>query len=110
MKLKILLLPSQYIFSLLLFVINNMEQYKVNSEVYHIDMRQHSNLHLLLPNLTAYQKGVYYLGIKIFNVLPSYIKQESNNPKRFKFTLKKFLYENSFYSLEEYFQALSLRN
>jgi hypothetical protein len=86
-----------------------MEQYTGNSEIYHIDMKQHSNLHLPLPNLTKYQKEVYYLGIKVFNVLPSYIKQRSNGPKRFKFTLKKFLYENSFYSLEEYFQALNFR-
>jgi hypothetical protein len=69
MELKMLPLPSQYIFFLLLFVINNMEQYTVNSEVYHMNTRQHSNLHLPLPNLTKCQKGVYCLGIKIFNVL-----------------------------------------
>jgi hypothetical protein len=80
MELKILPLPFQYIFSLL-FVINNMEQFTVNSEVYHIGTRQHSNLHIPLPNLTKYQKGVYYLGVKIFNVLPSYIKQESKLAK-----------------------------
>jgi hypothetical protein len=59
-KLKMLPLPTQYIFSLLLFEIKNKEQYTVNSEVYHIDMRQHLNLHQPLPNLTKYQKGVYY--------------------------------------------------
>jgi hypothetical protein len=37
-------------------VIKNMEQYTVNSEVHHIDTRQHSNLHQPLPNLAKYQK------------------------------------------------------
>ena len=54
--------------------------------------------------MTKYQKGVYYLGVKVFNVLPPYIKTESDNTKEFKVVLKKFLYENSFYSLEEYFE------
>jgi len=28
----------------------------------------------LFVNLTKYQKGVYCLGVKVFNMLPSYIK------------------------------------
>ena len=53
---------------------------------------------------TKYQKGVYCLGVKVFNMLPSYIKIESYNPKKFKFILQKFFYENSFYSWDEYFE------
>jgi len=37
-------------------------------------------------------------------MLPSYIKTESDNPKKFKFIVQKFLYENLFYSLDEYFE------
>jgi len=44
------------------------------------------------------------LGVKVFNVLPSYIKIESDNPKKFKLILQKFLYENSFYFFNEYFE------
>jgi hypothetical protein len=55
-------------------------------------------------NLTKYHKGVYYLDIKVFNVLPSYIQIESDIPKKFRLILKKLLYENSFYSLDEYFE------
>jgi hypothetical protein len=108
MKLQILPFPSRHILSLLPFVIKNKKQCTANSEVYHIDMRQHLNLHQPLINLNKYQKGVYYLGIKAFNVLPSYINQESNSPKRFKFILKKFLYENSFCSLQEYCQVCNI--
>jgi hypothetical protein len=37
-------------------------------------------------------------------MLPSYIKTEFDNPKKFKVVLQKFLHENSFYSLDEYFE------
>jgi hypothetical protein len=54
-------------------------------------------------NVAKYQKGVYHLGVKVFNALPSDIKTEFNNPKKFKVVLQKFLCEKSFYSLDEYF-------
>jgi len=31
----------------------------VNSEIYHIDTRQHANFHQTSSNVTGYQKGVY---------------------------------------------------
>ena len=38
-------------------------------------------------------KGVYGLDVKVFNMLPSYIKRDSDNPKKFKLILQKFLCE-----------------
>ena len=40
-----------------------MNQFKVNSEIYHIDTRQHTNLHQPSATLTKYKKGVYSLGV-----------------------------------------------
>jgi hypothetical protein len=37
-------------------------------------------------------------------MLPSYIKIEPDNLKKFKLILQKCLYKNSFYSLDEYFE------
>jgi len=37
-------------------------------------------------------------------MLPSLIKIGSDKPNKFKLILPKFLYENSFYSLDEYFE------
>jgi hypothetical protein len=37
-------------------------------------------------------------------MLPLYIKIEPDNSKKFKLIVHKFLYENSFYSLDEYFE------
>jgi len=37
-------------------------------------------------------------------MLPFYIKAESDNPKKITALLQKYLRENSFYSLDEYFE------
>ena len=45
-----------------------------STENYNLDTRQRNNLYLPKANLSIYQKGAYYLGIKIFNNLPLEIK------------------------------------
>jgi hypothetical protein len=99
--LSILPLHSQYIFSLLLFIIKNRDQFLSNSEVQNINTRYNSNLHLPLANLTLYRKGVFYAGIKICNHLPSFNKDLSNGGKHLKIALRRYLLDNSFYSLED---------
>ena len=47
---------------------------------------------------------MYYLGVKAFNMLSSYMNIQSDNPDRFKLILQKFLYKNSLYSAGEYFK------
>jgi len=84
-------------------MIRNRSQFLVNSEIHHINTRQHANIHQPSVNVAKYQKGVYYLGINVFNALPSDIKIEFNNPEKFKVVLQEFLCEKSFYSLDEYF-------
>jgi glucan biosynthesis protein len=62
------------------------------------------NLHLPSSKLTHYQKGTYYVvAIKIYNSLPTQIKETAYDPKLFRKNLKSFLYLNSFYTLQEYF-------
>jgi hypothetical protein len=48
-----------------------------------IRIPQYQDLHLPQANLTVYQKGVYYAGIKMFNKLPNEIKGIYSNFKRF---------------------------
>jgi hypothetical protein len=59
---------------------------------------------LVRTDLSVYQKGACFSGVKIFNKLPSNIKNVNGNITKFKTTLKRFLYANSFYTLEEYFE------
>ena len=89
-----------------MFVVQNKTLFLTNTESYNLDTRQKNNLHLPQANLTIYQKGAYYSGIKIFNNLPLEIKNVANNQKKFKTELKKFLYTYSFYTLEEYLNQL----
>jgi len=83
-------------------MIRNKNQCLVNSTVYHINTRHNANCQQPFVNVTTYQKGGSFLGVKVFNKLPTYIKIQSDNPKKLKLVLQKFLYENSFYS--EYFE------
>ena len=102
-SLQILPLTSQYLLSLLMFVVQNKNLFSTNIENHNIDTTQRNNLYLPQANLTIYQKGSYYLEIKIFNNLYLEIKNVAGNQKKFKIPLKQFLYTHSFYTLEKYF-------
>jgi hypothetical protein len=81
-KLQILPLTSQYMLSLLMFVMQNKNLFLTNNENHNLDTRQRNNLYLPQANLTIYQKGVYYLGINIFNNLRLEIKNVAGNQKK----------------------------
>jgi hypothetical protein len=70
-----------------------------------VTTRQTFDLYICAANLTVYQKGVYYQGIKIYNNLPKTIKELSGDKNKFKLALKRYLLHNSFYSLKEYFDT-----
>lgn len=94
-QLQILPLQSQYILSLMIFV--------ANSQVHTFHTRSQNDLHLPTANLTVFQRGVYFSGVKIFNNLPTDLKHTLYDVHKFKRALKRFLLEKSFYSLEEYY-------
>jgi hypothetical protein len=104
---KILPLYSQHIFSLLTYSrmwwTTNIYLQK-NLDVRNHDTRSANNFHLPIINLTIYQKGAYYTGIKIFNYLPTHIQNAANEIQVFKKT-KRFLLDNSFHSIDKYFNA-----
>jgi hypothetical protein len=86
-----------------MFVVKNKELFKMNSDVHNFNTRSNYDLHLPAANLTIFQNGVWYSGIKVYNRLPTNIKQSSNNKPKFKMALKRFVFKNSFYTLEEYY-------
>jgi hypothetical protein len=55
--LKILPFHAQYIYSLLMFVVNNRNLFWDNADLYSIKTRNRYNLYLPLPHLTKYQTG-----------------------------------------------------
>jgi hypothetical protein len=103
-SLEILPFISQYILSLMLFVAKNKHYFTMISENNIRNTRQANNLYQPSSNLTLHQRGVHYMGIKIFNNLPPYIKETYSNVRKFEIQLKHFLHTHCFYTLEEYFQ------
>ena len=102
-KLEIMTFYSQYIYSLVLYTVNNKHLFDVNNKIHKYKTRNNNDLHLPLVSLSKFSKGAYVSGIKVFNHLPQYIKELVNNQTYFKSTLKRFLYYHSFYSMNEYY-------
>jgi hypothetical protein len=100
--LKILTIPSQYILSLMKFLLQNQEMFASNINVHNINTRNKLKLHKPIHNLMLYQKGVYYMSIRIFNKLPEYTANLAGNKKIFISTLSQYLVRKSFYSIEEF--------
>jgi hypothetical protein len=98
-ELQILPLQSQYIFSLLVFVIKNGSCFISNSDIHDINTRYNHNFHLPSTNLTLVQKGVLFSGSTIYNHLPLNIKMLSKDMKHFKSSLRTYLTEHIFYSI-----------
>jgi hypothetical protein len=90
---KLNILPNRcvYIFALMMFVINNLEKFQTNSFIHGINTRNSAQLHRPVANLSSYQRGVYYSGIKLFNSLPINIINLKNNKKQFRIALQSYL-------------------
>jgi hypothetical protein len=91
-----------------MFMVGNFEEFSANSDIHSFNTRQKTHLHPPSARITKYQKGVHYMGVKIFNKIPSKIQYLSNNKKRFHKTLKKFLLLGSFYTIEEFYNWSSI--
>jgi len=53
---------------------DNMVSFQTYSDIHNINTGHKHDLLFPNANLTEYQKGVYYVGIKLLSVLPSDIK------------------------------------
>jgi hypothetical protein len=80
-KLQILPLYFQYIYSLLMFVVENKDLFKLNSDIHIIGTRHNNDFHLPSAQSKLFQKEVFYSGIKTYNHLPLTIKELSYDVK-----------------------------
>jgi hypothetical protein len=99
---EIMTLYSQYIYSLVFFTISNKHLFDTNNKIHKYKTRNSKNLHLPVAKLSKFNKGAYGSDIKVFNHIPQYIKDLTDNQTNFKSTLKRFLHNHSFYSNEYY--------
>jgi len=86
-----------------MFVVKNKDFFKTNSDIHSFNTRFNHDLHIPIANLAAFQNGVWYSGIKVYNHLPLPLKHLSHDGFTFKAALKRFLLANSIYTLEEYY-------
>jgi hypothetical protein len=98
-QLQILPLPSQHIFSLLVFLNKNRGLFLSNSEIHHINTCYNYNLHLSSTNLTLVPKVVLYSESRIYNHLPLNNKILLNDTKHFRSTLRSYLIEHTLYRI-----------
>ena len=68
----------------------NRDSYESNSEIHNINTRFSSDLHTATANLTTFQKCPFCFGIKVFNYLPTSIKNTSHDINQFRSVFKKF--------------------
>jgi hypothetical protein len=86
------------IFSPSLFVAKNRDLYESNSEIHNINTRFSFVLHAATANLTTFQKCPVYFGIKVFNHLPTGIKNTTHDINQLRSVSKNFLLTKSFNS------------
>lgn len=99
---KIMTAYSIYIQQLLNFVKKHENTFVKSKDVHQHSTRQNSLIYNKCVHLTVSEKDVLYIGPKLYNMLPSNIRQLSF--KKFKTTIKKKLLECAFYSLSEYYE------
>jgi hypothetical protein len=54
-------------------VVNNFDTFQRNNTAHKLNTRFNDYLHIPNTHLSAYQTGVYYSGVKLFNILPTQI-------------------------------------
>jgi hypothetical protein len=72
-------LYSQYIYSLILYTVNNKHLFDTNNEISKYETRNNNNLHLPIVDSSKFNKEAYISGIKVFKHLPQSIKALTND-------------------------------
>lgn len=100
---ELLTLTGIYLFEICKFVKNNENYLFENKSCRHNILRskQKNNVLIKQANNKIYHRSTFHTGIKAYNDLPLCIKALEGN--KFEKTLKKWLIENCFYTLEEFY-------
>jgi hypothetical protein len=75
-KLEILPITCVYLLSLMTFIVSNCDKFPKNNLIHIMGTRRNDLFHTPVSRLLPYHKGVYFTGIKLFNVLPRIINQD----------------------------------
>jgi hypothetical protein len=106
-RLRILPLSCEYIFSIMNYIVNNKEHIWTNSAVHSVNTRNRQHVHRPTANLSCFQKGAYYAGIKTFDNLPSSLKILMNEKAQFKAALKSYIHNHSTLLMNSYYVKMT---
>jgi hypothetical protein len=81
----------------MLFVIGSQNNFHSGLEVHRLNTRSKSQLYLPISNLSVFQKGTTFSGIRLVNSLPGAIQSLRSDGVRFKNNLLTYLVTNSFF-------------
>jgi len=73
-KVMEILTYSQYIYSLVLYTINNKQLFDINNEIHKYKTRNNNNLHRPIANLSKFNNGAFISGIKFLTTFLNILK------------------------------------
>jgi hypothetical protein len=98
-------LSCEYILSLVLFVIDNQNNFCSGLEVHGLNIRSQNQLYLPILNLSVFQNGTMCTSIRLYNRQPMNVQNLRKDRSSFKnkfFFL--YLMNNSFYTVAEFLE------
>jgi len=98
-KVEILPVPCGYIFSLMTFTVNNLDNFQTNSVVHRMYIKAKHQLHRHTTKFSCTQKDIFYSSCKKFNSLPLYILKLKQKKPKFKVAFRQYSIAHTFYSL-----------
>ena len=101
-ELRILTVISLYVLEVLCYMKKYRGSISENSVIHEHNTRRKTDLHIQSCRKSLFQKSVINIGIKLFNHLPSELKQ-LHDFKQFRKKLKLLLLNKPLYTLKEYF-------
>jgi hypothetical protein len=100
-QLKILSMPSIYIFQLLVFVKNNLNRFRFTTDNHTYNTRNSNTIAFPIHRTTAYEKTPFYSGMRYYNKLPDNIRK-TESVSAFKKKVKDLLVNGNYYSTNEF--------
>jgi len=101
-KLNILTVPSCFILACLEYAYSRKDTIEKNLDTHNYNTRFQNEMLIPYHRTNKSQNNFRYMSIKLYNALPTNLKQ-INNARIFKSEAKKMLIEGEFYSIEEYY-------
>lgn len=105
-ELNILTLPSLYIFKCLVDVHKEIDVLYKEQHAHSYSTRFRNQLQYPIHRLTLVENTPYYMGLKLYNKLPDYIKELKIN--KFKIVVKKLLIDKEYYNVNDFLIDRSL--